>query len=140
LTVTSGLDPARDTPVEILHTFLLGIVKYVWFMIHSSWKDVQSTAFTVRLASTDTDGLPAEPTNIRASYLWQYKDNLIGRHMKTLSQTLTFHVHDLVDEPLFELVKATGFLGAALWIPEIDNMDEYLVCTVQHPQSVAYKV
>lgn len=122
-----GLDPARDTPVEILHTFLLGIIKYAWFLMHSSWKDPQSNMFRIRLASTDTDGLPAEPTTIRSSYLLQYKDNLVGRHLKTLSQTTTLQVHDLVDLPTFELMKAVGFLGAALWIPEIDDMDEYTV-------------
>jgi hypothetical protein len=57
----------------------------------------------------------------------QYKDNLIGRHMKTLSQTMAFHTHDLVDESMYELIKAAGFLGAALWIPEIDDMNEYHV-------------
>jgi hypothetical protein len=71
------------------------------------------------------DGLVAP--DVRASYIWQYKDNLTGRHFRYISQTSTFHVYDLVEEPLFELVKAIGFLGAALWVPEIDDMDEYTV-------------
>jgi hypothetical protein len=123
----SGLDPARDTPVEILHTFLLGIVKYAWYLVHSGWKDADGhgNTFTVRFASTDTDGL--EASDIRASYIWQYKDNLTGKHFRLISQASTFHVYNLVDSALFELVKAIGFLGAALWIPEIDDMDEYTV-------------
>jgi hypothetical protein len=126
----TGLDPARDTPVEILHTFLLGIVKYAWYLVHSGWKkelDGRGSTFTVRLASTDTDGL--EAPDIRASYIWQYRDNLTGKHFRLISQSSTFHLHDLVDSALFELVKAIGFLGAALWIPEIDDMDEYTVCS-----------
>jgi hypothetical protein len=122
-----GLDPARDTPLEILHTFLLGVVKYAWHLMHSGWKDTdgRGNIFTVQFASTDTDGLVSP--DIRASYIWQYRDNLIGKHFRLISQTQTFHLHDLVDTPLFELVKAIGFLGAALWIPEIDDMDEYTV-------------
>jgi hypothetical protein len=115
--------------VEILHTFLLGVVKYAWFMTHSSWKGKANRAatFVTRLACTDTDGLLT--AEIRASYILQYKDNLIGKHFKTLSQCQTFHLHDIVLPALFQLVKAIGALGAALWIPEIDDMDEYKVRT-----------
>jgi hypothetical protein len=129
-----GLDPACDTPVEILHTFLLGIVKYAWYLVHTGWKDTdgRGNTFTIRFASTDTDGLVAP--DIRVSYIWQYKENLTGKHFCYILQTETFHLHDLVDDALFELVKAIGFLGAVLWIPEIDDMDEYTVrCSMHLP-------
>ncbi|KAJ7195227.1 hypothetical protein GGX14DRAFT_404142 [Mycena pura] len=81
----AGLDPNRDTPVEILHTILLGIMKYTWHMLWSSWSAKEAELFTIRLQSTDIDGLDIPP--IRAAYMMQYKNNLIGKHFKTLIVT-----------------------------------------------------
>ncbi|KAJ7835357.1 hypothetical protein B0H14DRAFT_3109979 [Mycena olivaceomarginata] len=100
----AGLDPNRDTPVELLHTILLGIVKYVWHILHTTWTEAEQNLFVVRLQSTDLDGLTVPP--IRAAYMMQYKNNLIGKHFKTLMQTMMFHMHDLVPPDIFALVKA----------------------------------
>jgi hypothetical protein len=120
-----GLDPTQDTPVEILHTILLGIVKYTWHNLHSSWNDAQQDLFVVQLESTNIDGLSVPP--IRAAYMMQYRNGLIGKHFKTLMQTMTFHVHDLVTADQFTLVKAIGSLSALLWISEIQDLEGYLV-------------
>ncbi|KZP11281.1 hypothetical protein FIBSPDRAFT_899076 [Athelia psychrophila] len=120
-----GLDPTQDTPVEILHTVLLGIVKYVWYNLHSNWKESQRDLFVVRLQSTDLDGLTIPP--IRAAYMMQYCNGLIGKHFKSLMQTMVFHVHGLVSPEQFSLIKAIGALGAMLWIPEIEKMVDYLI-------------
>ncbi|KAK0465873.1 uncharacterized protein EV420DRAFT_1245399, partial [Desarmillaria tabescens] len=93
----AGLDPSQDTPVEILHTILLSVIKY---------------------------GLTVPP--IQASYMTQYHNNLISKHFKTLMQTMVFHVHDITTPEQFALIRAVGALGALLWIPEINNMDQFL--------------
>ncbi len=121
----NGLDPTQDTPVEILHTILLGIIKYVWYMLHTSMSDSQRDEFVLRLQSTDTTGLTVPP--IRAAYMMQYRNNLIGKHFKTLMQTMALHVQGLVSDAHFELVKAVGHLGALLWSHGIEDMTEYLV-------------
>ncbi|KAJ7866242.1 hypothetical protein B0H14DRAFT_2733203 [Mycena olivaceomarginata] len=41
-------------------------------------------------------------------------------------QILIFHVHRICSPAQFTLIKAASELGARLWVPEIDNMDEYL--------------
>jgi hypothetical protein len=79
----------------------------------------------IRLESTDIDGLSVPP--IRSAYMMQYRNGLIGKHFKTLMQTMVFHVHDIINPDQFTLIKAMGALGAVLWVPKIDDMDQYLV-------------
>ncbi|KAH6905394.1 hypothetical protein BKA70DRAFT_1387014 [Coprinopsis sp. MPI-PUGE-AT-0042] len=119
-----GLDPTQDTPVEVLHTILLGVVKYVWHMLHISWQEADRSTFALRLQSTDMLGIKGPP--IRAAYMMQYRNNLIGKNFKTIMQTMVFHMHGIATPLQFELVRAVGELGALIWITEIDDMEQYL--------------
>ncbi|KDN33741.1 hypothetical protein RSAG8_13172, partial [Rhizoctonia solani AG-8 WAC10335] len=119
-----GLDPHRDTPVEILHTILLGVEKYAWYMFHSSTGPDALKKFETRLQSSSILGLEVDP--IRASYIVNYRNGLIGRQLKMLMQLTAFHVHDLVPPALFSVIKAVGELGAMLWYSKIDHLEEYL--------------
>jgi hypothetical protein len=120
-----GIDPHRDTPGEMLHTWLLGHKKYVWHLTSKDWNAEKENIFSTRLQSSSLHGLTITPP--RASYIVQYKNSLIGKHFKVLQQLAIFHLHDLCSPELFDLWKATGELGAFLWMPEIWDMKSYLV-------------
>jgi hypothetical protein len=127
----ADVNPHCDSPCEILHTYLLGNDKYVWHETTKAWDNRKGLAhvFAVRLQSSATDGLSLASSTLRARYMIQYKNNLIGKHFKTLQQLAVFHLYNgLCDPKIFSLWKATGELGALIWYHEIKDIDAYLVC------------
>ena len=120
-----GFDPAIDTPIEILHTILLGIVKYVWHDTYSNvlsksgWKERQ---FVEHLKCINRKGLSIPP--IKAEYIMKYGNSLIGRHFRTLVQTAAFA---LIDAKQLDMWKAVGELSGLVWFPSIIDRKVYLV-------------
>ena len=100
---------------------------YAWHNVHTSWAQPVQDLFVIHLQSTNINGLSIPL--IWSAYMMQYKNGLIGKHFKTLMQTMVFHVHDIVSSDQFQLIKAIGSLGALLWVSEINGMDQYLVHT-----------
>jgi hypothetical protein len=122
-----GVDIHLDTPTEILHTILLGVVKYFWgqtvFLLEKSKKfDV----FQSRLNSVVQDGLNIP--KIPADYMCHYKGGLIGKHFKTLSQIMAFTVYDLVPREVLDAWLVIGRLIVLLWHTEIKDQTSYFVC------------
>ena len=97
ITGTLGVDVHRDTPVEILHTILLGIIKYFWAQtVTRLEKDGKLNELEARLASINESGL-AIPS-LMPEYFVQYKGALIGKHFKSLVQIMSFVVQGIVNK------------------------------------------
>ncbi|KAG1878687.1 hypothetical protein C8R48DRAFT_590573 [Suillus tomentosus] len=121
-----GLDIHMDTPTEILHTILLGVVKYFWgqtvFLLE---KAKLLNVFQYRLESIDKDGLNAPCLN--ADYICHYKGGLIGKHFKSLAQVMPFIIHDLVPQTVLDAWTVIGELVVLIWHTEIVDTEVYLV-------------
>ena len=115
-----------DMPTEILHTVLLGVVKYFWGQ--TVWLLDRSHSmgiFQTCLSSIDSDGLNAPCLN--AEYICKYKGGLIGKHFKSLAQVMPFLIYDLVPKNVLDGWSVIGTLAVLLWHTEIDDTEQYLV-------------
>ena len=121
-----GLSVHQDSPGDLLHLVLLGLDRYEWFFTSGPWNESKDAWFAAGLRSSSVDGLNLSPVD--SDYLVSYKNNLVGRHFKIITQLAIFHLHWVgVDRLWFDLWKATGALNALLWYPEIQDVTQYTV-------------
>lgn len=106
---------------------LLGIVKYVWHMSHSLWKDAKKSMFSTWLHSLSWNSISIH--SVRPEYIIQYANSLIGRQLKTVVQVFVFAAYYLVSPDLISVWKVIGELTALLWMPEITDPRQHQVCT-----------
>ncbi|KAL4063758.1 hypothetical protein J3A83DRAFT_4361874 [Scleroderma citrinum] len=120
-----GINIHKDMPMEILHTVLLGVVKYFWgqtvFMLE---KAKLMDVFQSCLDSLDTKGLNAPSLN--TDYICCYKGGLIGKHFKSLTQVMPFVIHDLMLKTILDGWTLIGELVVLLWHTEIADTEKYL--------------
>lgn len=94
-------------------------------MFNTAWSTSDGASFVPLQEAVDNLGLSSDP--VRAAYVVQYKNNLIGKHFKTLMQTVSFHAHHIASEKLHDVMCSVGELGALLWFTEINDLEVYLV-------------
>ena len=93
----------------------------------SIWNEKKGKLFSIWLdLASSLDGLSGSHED--GEYLISYKNNLVGRQFKFIQQLAIFHLHrDMCNNLVFGLWKAMGELGALMWYPMINNMEQYLV-------------
>ncbi|KAH9045528.1 hypothetical protein EDB85DRAFT_1852863, partial [Lactarius pseudohatsudake] len=122
-----GLDPHSDTPVEVLHTVLLGFVKYFWrdaiqFQIGRS--AAQRDLLKTRLNSFNVSGLQIPP--LAGHLLVQYAGSLTGRDFRAIAQVAPFVLYDLVLPACFDAWVSLSNLIPLIWQPVIQDIDDYI--------------
>ncbi|KAG0693670.1 hypothetical protein DFH29DRAFT_816127, partial [Suillus ampliporus] len=116
----------QDTPTEILHTVLLGVVKYFWGQsVYLLEKAKLLDVFQMYLDSIEKDGLNAPCLN--ADYICHYKGGLIGKHFKSLVQVMPFLIQDLLLRTVLDGWTSIGELVVYVWHTEIDDIEIYLM-------------
>ncbi|KAI8454552.1 hypothetical protein BY996DRAFT_8386361 [Phakopsora pachyrhizi] len=83
-----GFDGHKDTPVEVLHMVLLGILKYLYQDLIGGLSASKKDELIARLQSFDTSNLNIQP--IKAKYLVQHYLSLVGKDFKVLIQAAPF--------------------------------------------------
>jgi hypothetical protein len=130
----AGVNIHLDTLTEILHTILLGVVKYFWGQ--TVWildKSKVSALFQACLNSINTDGLHVPSLN--AEYICHYKGSLIGKHFKSLAQIIPYLIYDLLPQTIVNSWTKIGELVMLLWHTKIINLEKYLAdlsCTIDN--------
>ncbi|KAJ3757100.1 hypothetical protein EV360DRAFT_46748 [Lentinula raphanica] len=119
-----GIDPHRDTPVEILHVILLGFVKYYWRDALSRLGDSEKTTLTHRLSSLDVSALGI--STIPGETFVKYGRSLTGASFRTIAQVAPFVLYDLLPTPCYEAWLALSALVPLVWQPVIEDLEAYL--------------
>ncbi|KAH9815232.1 hypothetical protein DFH28DRAFT_1165648 [Melampsora americana] len=124
-----GFDGHLDTPVEILHVVLLGVVKYLFRDTMKTIKPGKAGApkyntISARWRSFNTKGLKVPP--IQPTTLIQFFQSLVGKEFRTVLQTVPFVIYDYVTEDVRNLWTALCLLGSYVFQTEIHNVDTYL--------------
>jgi hypothetical protein len=118
-------DPHEFSPVEILHVFLLGVVKYLWRDAVSRLSLPNRVILKICLSSLDVQGLGLDP--IDGHTLVQYAGSLTGRDFRVVAQVGTSILAGLIPDGLYEMWVSMGRLAPLIFQPKINQLDNYLV-------------
>lgn len=122
----TGLDPHRDTPVEILHVVLLGFLKYFWRDAIARLDKRRKELLIAKLVSLEKKGLNIPKIGGRT--LVQYGRSLTGRDFRTISQAAPFVLYGLdLSKECLDAWMALCAMVPLLWQPEIEDVENHLV-------------
>ncbi|OAV92081.1 hypothetical protein PTTG_08799 [Puccinia triticina 1-1 BBBD Race 1] len=120
-----GFDGTKHTPVEMLHVFSLGMVKYVFRNFMNSLKPPEKDELVGLWRSFNTDLLNVPL--IKPTGLVRYSSSLIGKDFKVIVQAAPFLFFQFMDTPKQNIWHALCHLAPLIYQTHIANMDEYLI-------------
>ncbi|OAV89007.1 hypothetical protein PTTG_12447 [Puccinia triticina 1-1 BBBD Race 1] len=125
-----GFDGCLDTPVEILHVFLLGIVKYLTRDFIKGLKVKQLARIVASWDAINVDSLNI--TSIQAQYLVKHVSLLVGKDFKIVLQTAPFVLYQFMTDAQRALWISLGQLATYIFETHILHMKQYLADLRKH--------
>ncbi|KAF8171202.1 hypothetical protein K438DRAFT_1613188, partial [Mycena galopus ATCC 62051] len=120
----SDFDANSDTPVEILHVVLLGVVKYWWRDAVSRQTSKGKEELRARLSCVDVAGSNTPP--IRGNTYVQYAGSLVGRDFRVILQVALVVLHGLIPQAHYDGWVALCKLAPLMFQPVIERLPAYL--------------
>lgn len=121
----TDFDANQDSPFELLHVVLLGVVKYWWRDAVSRQTSQGKSILKTRIASLDVSGLNIKPPN--GVTLVTYAGSLVGRDFRVVLQIAPAVLHGLLPDVIYEAWLSICRLAPLIFQPVIDNSTEFLV-------------
>jgi hypothetical protein len=125
---STDFDPHSDTPVEILHVILLGVVKYFWRDTVLQFKsEDDKKRLIAKLNSFEVSGLGIP--RLAGHTLVTYAGSLTGRDFRAIAQAAPFALQGFknISPQYLQLWASLGELVSLVWTPEIEEIDGYIV-------------
>ncbi|KAI8462096.1 hypothetical protein BY996DRAFT_6408075 [Phakopsora pachyrhizi] len=119
-----GFDEYQDTPVEILHIVLLGILKYLYQDLIDNLSLDKKEELIARLQSFDTNNLNIPP--LKAKYHVQHYSSLVGKDFKVLIQAAQFVFFPFIQESKHKMWTSLSHLCSIVFQTHIINLESYL--------------
>jgi hypothetical protein len=123
-----GLDPHTDTLVKILHTILLGFIKYFWQdVIQNQLKKnaTKTELLKIHLSSFNVSGLGIN--KLSGHTLVQYVGSLTGCDFRVIAQVAPFILYDLIPKPCYDSWVSLSNIIPLVWQLTIPDIDVYVV-------------
>ncbi|KAJ6538910.1 hypothetical protein B0H10DRAFT_2253553, partial [Mycena sp. CBHHK59/15] len=118
-------DPSSDSPVEILHVVLLGVVKYWWRDAVSRQTTQGKEELKTRLSSIEVAGLNS--SRLRGNMYVQYAGSLVGRDFRVILQVALVVLHGLIPDAHYQGWIALCKLAPLIFQPIIEDLPIYIV-------------
>ncbi|EIN08604.1 hypothetical protein PUNSTDRAFT_28808, partial [Punctularia strigosozonata HHB-11173 SS5] len=122
--MVDDFDPHVDSPVELLHVVLLGVVKYWWRDAVSRQDSEGRKQLIARINSVAAGGLGIKPPDGRI--LVNYAGSLVGRDFRVILQIAPFVLVDMIPIRAYEAWLSLGRLAPLLYQPEISDIEKYM--------------
>jgi hypothetical protein len=118
-----GFDGHADTPVEILHSILLGPVKYLMRTTVASLDKIKKATFAARLRSSSYRALdrPLSPTQ-----MINHVGSLVGKDFRTFLQVAPFTLDGLVPPTLLDVWISLAKLSCLVYARQIIDIEEHV--------------